>query len=277
MVRPQNPSDNRIPQACEQVAAGITDVEKLIPVIADSSAVIYCAGSVRGRNPDDFKIANIAGVKAMVRAVQLSGNAPQILLLSSLAASRPGVSDYAQSKHEGEQVLLGEPSLPWTIIRPPAVYGPGDREMQPILKLIRRGLLVHAGPRDQRLSLLHVDDLVKAIIAWLDGPQRCLHQTYSIDDGTRDGYSWQDIGHAVSDGPFKVLRLPRFLLEGGARLNTLFSRLLGYPPMLTPGKVCELIQPHWLCDNQAFTQATAWQPELDLSQGTAQLFGSKTK
>ena len=162
--------------------------------------------------------------------------------------------------------------MPWTILRPPAVYGPGDREMLPILKLARRGLLAHTGPRDQRLSLLHVDDLAGACAAWLSLPQQCLHKTYSIDDGTLGGYDWRAIAEAVCEKEVRMLSLPRVLLDFSARVNLLLSSLLGYAPMLTPGKVRELVQAEWLCDNGAFTRATGWKPRMDLKRGAEQLF-----
>ena len=276
MIRPEKQTDNRIPQACEPVPVGLTDVDQLAGIVSECNAVIYCAGSVRGRSAADFSAANIMGVKAMLEALGRSDSAAPLLLLSSLAASRPGLSDYAYSKHAGEQLLRGNAVLPWTILRPPAVYGPGDREMLPILKMIRRGLLTYFGPVEQRLSLLHVDDLVKAVLGWLSAPQKCLHQTYAIDDGTPGGYSWRAIGEAVNNGKFSMLRVPRFILEGAARLNLLISGLLGYAPMLSPGKVRELVEPQWLCDNSAFTEATGWQPLLDLKQGARQLFEAKS-
>jgi len=279
MVRPEKAPDSRIPDGCEQVPVGLTDVKKLSGIVAESSAVIYCAGSVRGRKPVDFATANIKGVKAMLDALeqvhQSSGKAPPMLLLSSLAASRPTVSDYASSKYEAERLLHGKPLLTWTILRPPAVYGPGDREMLPVLKMIRRGLLAHAGPRDQRLSLLHVDDLANAIVSWLPVAQKCSHNTYAIDDGTPRGYSWEAIGQAVSDGKYRRLAVPRLLLDITARANLLFASVLGYQPMLTPGKVRELIQPDWLCDNSRFTETTGWKPHLDLKQGAQRLFDTE--
>ena len=278
MVRPEKAPDNRIPEGCEQVPVDLTDVDKLSGILAESNAVIYCAGSVRGRKPADFATANIKGVKAMTDALEQvhysSGIAPPLLLLSSLAASRPTVSDYARSKHEAEQLLRGKPLLPWTILRPPAVYGPGDREMLPVLKMIRQGLLAHAGQRDQRLSLLHVDDLANAIVSWLSVAQKCSNKTYAIDDGTAGGYSWEAIGEAVNDGNFRRLAIPRLLLDITARTNLLFASVLGYKPMLTPGKVRELVQPDWLCDNSEFTAATGWKPHLDLKQGVQQLFNT---
>lgn len=272
MIRPGRQADARLPDACEQIPADLADVEKLAAATAGCGAVIYCAGSVRGRAATDFSAANVKGVKAMCKALAGAEHPPPLLLISSLAASRPELSDYANSKHEGEKVLLCHANLRWTILRPPAVYGPGDREMLPLLKMIRRGLLAHAGPAGQKLSLLHVDDLVEAVMRWLSAPQKCLHKTYAIDDGTPGGYDWMAIGEAVSEGTFRLLGVPRFLLEGAARLNLLFSALFGYAPMLSPGKVRELVQPEWLCDNRAFTQDTGWRPRLNLTQGAQQLF-----
>jgi nucleoside-diphosphate-sugar epimerase len=273
MVRPETGFDERIPQACEQIAIDITDIEKLRDVVAESSAVIYCAGSVRGRTPADFETANIKGVKAMLNALETLPNPPPLLLLSSLAASQPQLSDYAQSKYEGEQLLKAKPLIPWTILRPPAVYGPGDREMLPLLKSIRRGLLVRTGPREQRLSLLHVDDLVNAMISCLSVTRECMHKTWSIDDGKAGGYSWKEIGEAVGNGRNLVLPIPRPLLNFIARINLLASSVLGYMPMLTPGKVRELVQPEWLCDNSEFTNVSDWLPAINLEQGVQQLFG----
>jgi nucleoside-diphosphate-sugar epimerase len=277
MIRPELQADERIPRACEQVPVDLSEVGKLAKIVTDSSAVIYCAGTVRGRTAVDFETANINGVKALIDALEQSGGTTPVLLLSSLAASRPQLSDYARSKHSGEQLLKDRPLLSWTILRPPAVYGPGDREMLPILKLARRGYLVHAGPGDQRLSLLHVDDLATACAAWLLQPQQCLHKTYAIDDGTLGGYDWAGIGDALCEKEVRVVRLPTVLLDLAARANLLFSSVLGYAPMLTPGKVRELVQADWLCDNGSFTQATGWKPALNLRQGAKQLFASKSK
>lgn len=273
-IRPGKKTDSRLPLACEQIPVDLADVDKLTGIVAECSAVIYCAGSVRGRGPEDFSMANVIGVKAILEALEHSDCPPPLLLLSSLAASMPVISDYARSKYEGEQLLQGS-HTPWTILRPPAVYGPGDREMLPILKMIRRGLLAHAGPADQRLSLLHVDDLVTAVMTWLSAPQKCLHQTYAIDDGTPGGYNWLAIGKAVSDKKFQMIKVPRFALEGAAKINMLFSGLFGYAPMLSPGKVRELVQTEWLCDNREYIKATGWQPQLDLKRGARQLFNSK--
>ena len=272
LVRPANMPDGRVPDGCEQVPLELTDVAGLRAVLAGSDAAIYCAGSVRGREPADFATANIDGVQALTEALDGLDNPPPVLLLSSLAASKPQVSDYANSKHLGEQALKRANDVCWTILRPPAVYGPGDREMVPVLKMARRGILAHAGPRNQRLSLIHVDDLVSAIEAWLSEPQKCALQTFAIDDGTLRGYDWEAIGEAVSEGPFRTLQIPGFLLEGSARINLALAKVFGYSPMLSPGKARELQQAEWLCDNSSFRRVTGWRPRVRLRQGARQLF-----
>ena len=272
MIRPGKRSDERLPPDCKQVPVGLTDVDKLTEIVSECAAVIYCAGSVRGREAADFAQANILGVKAMLAALERSPEALPLLLVSSLAASRPHLSDYSCSKWEGEELLTGNHTLPWTILRPPAIYGPGDKEMLPILKMARRGFLAHAGPDGQRLSMLHVDDLTRAIVAWVGDWQNCLQQTYAIDDGKPGGYDWADIGEAVSQGKYRLMKIPQLLLASTARLNLISASIFGYAPMLTPGKVQELIQPDWLCtDNERFTDATAWVPHFDLKQGVQML------
>ncbi|MGD9022009.1 MAG: NAD(P)-dependent oxidoreductase [Lysobacterales bacterium] len=273
-IRPDRDRDERLPPACEQFPVGLTDTDTLEEAVAGCSAVVYCAGSVRGRGARDFELANVHGVTAMAEVLERGADPPPLLLLSSLAASRPELSDYARSKADGERVLQTCPSMPWTILRPPAVYGPGDREMLPLLRLARGGWVVRPGPREQRLSLLHVDDLVTAVRAWLAAPDACLHRVYAIDDGTPGGYGWPDIGRALGHDRPRVIGLPRVLLNAAAHANLFLSRLLHYAPMLTPGKVRELVQPAWLCDNSIFSATTGWQPVLDLERGARPLFAS---
>jgi nucleoside-diphosphate-sugar epimerase len=234
--------------------------------------VVYGAGAVRGRGFDDFRRANVDGIVTLLRAIE-NGPAPppRLVLLSSLAASRPELSQYARSKRCGEQALQAA-DLCWTILRPPAVYGPGDTELAPLLALVRRGWALRPGPPQQRLALLHVDDLVRAVAACIDHPEATRRQTYAIDDGTPQGYDWPAIARAVTTRPVRELGVPGWLLRALARVNLAAAGLAGRAPMLTPGKVRELQQARWLCDNHAFAHATGWRPQVDLAAGAAALF-----
>lgn len=273
VVRPASSHQNRLLPGVRRIMLDLGDQEKLAAALSNASAVIYCAGSVRGRHLDDFRAANVSGVRSIVMAMSLAQQKEvPLLLISSLAASRPQISNYANSKYLGEQELIEHARFPWTIFRPPAVYGPGDKEMLPILRLARKGLLAPPGPKGQRLSLIHADDVAAAVLAWLDSWKNCEGQIFTLDDGHRGGYTWTEIAQSARAGKYHMINIPSWLLQTAAGLNLSFSRLFGYAPMLTPGKVRELTQTEWVCNNTALTEASGWHPAIKLKQGIRSLF-----
>ena len=272
VVRPSSSHKNALSAGTQELLCDLADSSQLIPAIQNASAVIYCAGSVRGRNLEDFRAANISGVRSIVEAMNRTGNSIPLILISSLAASRPQISDYANSKFLGEQEVLRNANFPWTIVRPPAVYGPGDKEMLPILKLARKGLVTPVGPKEQKLSLIHVSDVSSAIVACLKNPTACEGKTFSMDDGHKGGYDWDEIAQASSEGRYRRLNIPAWIIFATAHVNLALARMLGYAPILTPGKARELTQTDWVCNNTALNKATGWSPEIDLKQGVDSLF-----
>ena len=271
-IRPATRNRSRLVPGSLTLVAELADSPEVARQIAEFDAVIYAAGTVRGRGPEDFRAANVDGVAGLVAALNANGSDRPFLLISSLAASCPDLSDYAASKRAGEDALREHARFPWTIFRPPAVYGPGDREMRSILRLASFGLLARPGPPLQRLSLLHADDLARAVLAWLDHTKACRNRLFSLDDGRPGGYDWEAIGRAAGSRRPLVLGIPRPVLTATARLNLFLSGLLGYAPMLTPGKVQELTRDDWLCDNSALSRATGWAPAIDLETGMRRLF-----
>jgi 2-alkyl-3-oxoalkanoate reductase len=272
LLRPSSVARAGIDGRCEVAIGELTNAAAVAEALEGVDAVVYAAGTVRGQRYEDFTTANVAGLETLVAALtRRNGPLPLVVLISSLAAERPELSDYARSKRAGEEVLRGATHLRWSILRPPAVYGPGDVEMRPLLKLAAAGLALCPGPPDQRLSLLHVADLVRAVEALLDHPDACRHRCFGLDDGKPGGYDWGEIGLSVAGRKIRQLNVPPRLLGALARSNLLAARVLGYAPMLTPGKVRELQQPSWLCDNRALALATGWQPEIDLARGARML------
>lgn len=267
LVRPGSPNRQHADDRSEPVEASIDDTAALARVACGCRAVVYCAGTTRGRSLADFLPANVDGVRRLLAAMQGLEAVPPFLLISSLAASRPGISDYARSKHLAERTLHDRAPGPWTILRPPAVYGPGDREMRPVLRMLRSGWVLRAGPAGQRVSLLYADDLAAAVLAWLRTWPSTAGGTYAIDDGHPGGYDWPGMVRAAGRSRARLLGIPPRLLATLGRANLVLSRVFGYAPMLTPGKVRELTQPDWLCDNSAFTAATGWRPQTSLAEG----------
>jgi nucleoside-diphosphate-sugar epimerase len=268
-------SPKKSTKSVEWLAGTLEDEDSLRALVADVDAVVHCAGSVRGRTLEQFKKINADGVERLLR-VAIEQKVPRFLLISSLAAREPSLSNYALSKKLGEDVLLEHhDKISWDILRPPAVYGPGDREMQPLLKLIRRGFIPVVGGKEGRFSLLYVDDLAEAVSCLLRAERTGKGQCFELHDGHPDGYTWQQIAtiaaHLNGKAP-RCFSIPRLLMQTIGRTNAFLAGLFGYQPMLTPGKVRELFHPDWACDNAAITRAISWQPQVLFQEGMKRLF-----
>jgi nucleoside-diphosphate-sugar epimerase len=251
-------------------------------LVAGADAVVHCAGTVRGVRQADFDRVNAEGAGRVAQAAAGVARAPRFLLMSSLAARMPELSHYAGSKWRGEcLVKAASGRMRWTVLRPPAVFGPGDRELRPLFRGIASGFaLVPAGTAG-RFSLLHVDDLATAVLRWL-AADTGYGETFELDDGRPGGYDWNTMvtlaGRALRAGrPVRRVPVPVALLGLGALANLGTARALGYAPMLTPGKVREITHPDWLCDSHAFALATGWRPAIDLESGLARAYGTRNE
>ncbi|RKR06947.1 nucleoside-diphosphate-sugar epimerase [Kushneria sinocarnis] len=253
------------------IRGGLDDRQALKSLVTGADCVIHCAGAVRGADYESFHEINAAGTQRVFEAARSEGCA-HLLLLSSLAAREPALSWYARSKQAAEQELddHGTPSV--TIFRPPAVYGPGDRELRPLFELMLRGIMPIAGAPKGRLTVIHVHDLVQAILAWLRRPATG-RGPFELHDGAADGYTWPQIAALAArmrQGRVLSLPLPETLLRALARSNLMLARCTGRTPMLTPGKVNELRHPDWRCDNTAISAALDWQPTITLERALAE-------
>jgi len=75
--------------------------------------------------------------------------------------------DYQLTKLEGEQWLheFGrETGLPYTVIRPAAIYGPGDRRLLKIFKMASKGFFLFFGKGKGIYHLIHVEDLTNIML-----------------------------------------------------------------------------------------------------------------
>jgi nucleoside-diphosphate-sugar epimerase len=252
------------------VEGALEDIDSLRRLVNGVDAVVHCAGAVRGATRDHFNRINVDGVARLVDAAAEQHPLPRFLFMSSLAARQPDVSLYAASKRQGEALIAGKAGqMSWVVLRPPAVYGPGEREMLPLLQWMVRGIAFILGSGNARFSMLYVDDLVEAIRKWLLD-ENCPRRVFELHDGHPAGYSWKDVIETVGRLNAKRVRcvhVPVAAVVGLARLNLVAARVLGYAPMLTPYKLRELLHPDWVCDNAAFTRATGWEPRVSLEAG----------
>jgi len=242
-------------------------------MVTGSAAVIHAAGAVRGRSREAFDHINVLGTANLLTALRAEPSPPRLLLLSSLAAREPALSWYAASKRAGEELVQQQVGLDWVIVRPPAVYGPGDKEMLPVFQSMARGIALVPGKPSARTSLIHVTDLVAAIIAALTAPAAS-HKILTLCDGKPNGYDWGEMAAVAAATWGRKVRLwpvPAWLLDAVARLNIHTAALTGRAPMLTPPKLRELRHDDWVVNNSEITAATGWTPKTSLPEGLEQL------
>lgn len=266
---PATPADQRVTWITGELAEG----HGLDQLLTGADAVIHCAGAVRGARAADFDAINVDGTRFLVDAA-VRAKIGRLLMVSSLAAREPQLSMYASSKRRGE-AQLADRDLTWTIFRPPAVYGPGDKELTPLFALMRRGVAVTPG-HSGRFSLLFVDDLVRAMVAWLVAPD-VRGQCLEIDDGTPGGYDWRALiaaAETLRAGPVRHWPVPRPVLATLATLNQWQARPLHRLPMLTPGKVRELFHRDWVCRTGDAQRILNWQPEIRFADGLRLTFAA---
>ncbi len=254
----------------EVCLGSLSDTKALAQLLDGAWGLVHCAGLVRGLTQGQFDAVNVAGTERLVRLATQEAAPPRLVLISSLAARQPQLSFYALSKYRAEQVVSQQGAkLAWLILRPPAVYGPGDRELMPLLKAMAQGLVPVLGSKHGRFSLLFVDDLARAVEKALMRPQ-VTGEVFELHDGKPQGYGWDEIQAIAETLRGKAcirVPIPEWGLRTLAQLATLSARLVGKNPILTQGKVNELRYPDWVCDNSAITQALDWQPEIQLAQG----------
>jgi nucleoside-diphosphate-sugar epimerase len=267
-VTPQRPAAPS--GSVEWIRGSLEDMQSLRRLTRGVAAVVHCAGAIRGATAAEFCRVNVEGVARLAAAAADQHPPPRFLLISSLAAREPQLSPYAASKRDGEEALRSAAAgMSWTVLRPPAVYGPGDRETLPLVRCMQCGFSPVLGGDGARFALLFVEDLAEAVArlleseAWPRGP-------FEIHDGRADGYAWRDVIQTVArilGKPVRQVNIPCGLLWAAARANLFLARAFGYAPMLTPGKVRELTHSDWVCDDAALRRATGWTPRFPLDAG----------
>lgn len=272
LIRSQRQTSLPALRDTEIIQGTLADPDSLQRLVTGAIAVVHCAGRVRGATQSEFDRVNVEGTGNVLRAIKTSRRTPRLLFISSLAAREPQLSFYASSKQRAEQLIENEGGdIGWTILRPSAVYGPGDRELLPLIRLMARGMALTPGSPNARFSMLYVEDLGAAVIAWLRS-EGLADGVFAIDDGNANGYNWHDISRIVGElchRKVRVIRAAPWLLDLAAGINGRVGAYFGTAPMLTPGKLRELRHPDWVCDSSAFQREANWRPQVGLAQGLA--------
>jgi nucleoside-diphosphate-sugar epimerase len=265
------PGDLHDSAALEQAAKG-------------QDVIYHVAGLVAARNEAEFLRANRDGTRNVLAAAESAG-VSRFVLVSSLAAVGPAprgaplsgqeiphpVTAYGRSKLAGEQVVKGS-TLRWSIIRPPIVYGPRDREILKVFRLARLGIAPVFGDGGQELSAVHATDLAGALVA-VGGTDATVGGTYTACHP--QVFTVSEFGSAVAAAMGRsvaTVRIPRQLGRAVLLLTETAARLAGRATILTTDKANEFFQPAWTGDPAPLTRDSGWRAAYDLERGMADTY-----
>ncbi len=263
------------------VQGDLDDQAALAEAVRDQDIVYHVAGLVAARNEAGFLAVNRDGTARLLAAAAAAGR-PRFLLVSSMAAGGPSASGrpltgeetpapvtaYGRSKLAGEAVVKAG-ALPWIILRPPAVYGPGDREILKVFKIARLGVAPVFGGGRQELSLVYGPDLGEALAAAGHAEKTTGNIYYPCHPEVLTSAEMiQAIGRAMGKG-VTILPLPSVVARSLLAVTAAGARITGKPTLLTPDKANEFFAPAWTADPAPLTRDSGWRAAHDFAAGAA--------
>ncbi|MDP5104492.1 MAG: NAD(P)-dependent oxidoreductase [Erythrobacter sp.] len=246
------------------VPGDLADTAALAKLVAGAHAVIHVAGLTNTPDPAEFEVANVTGTANVIAAMASCG-ARRLVFVSSLASRMPALSAYGASKARAE-TLVEASGLDWTIIRPPAVYGPRDIDMLDLFRAAKWGVVPL--PPGGATSIIHAADLSALLVALTGNAAPTKKQIYEPDDGREGGWSHKElaqaIGQAVGKRSVFAPHLPRAVLEAAAAADRL---LRGDRAKLTADRVGYMCHPNWVSRSDRRVPPGIWQPQIAGPEG----------
>lgn len=245
------------------VPGSLDDRDALLHLMDGADAVVHIAGVVNTPTREGFRLGNVEGTRNVVDAAREMG-VKRFIHVSSLSAREPDLSDYGWSKAQAEKVV-GASGLEWTMVRPPAIYGPGDSDMLEVFKMAKRGFVLL--PPRGRASIIHADDLSRLLLVLAGEDQDSLTQIYEVDDGVPNGWSHESLARAMGWAVGKrvsVLHAPAGLMRLAAKGDRMVR---GDKARLTPDRAAYFAHPDWVVTPGRQPPASLWQPEVETREG----------
>jgi dihydroflavonol-4-reductase len=267
----------------EYVYGDLFDREALGRAVRGADYVLHSAGVTKAKTPEEYFRGNTDGVVNILDAVsQHNPGLRRFVQVSSQTAAGPSpgkapiteeapphpITTYGRSKLKAEEVCAARKgTIPITIVRPPAVYGPRDKDIFEFFNTMSKGLQPMAGLKEKYVSLIHVGDLVRGIVLAAEC-QKALGQTYFISSS--QVYGWREVGK-VTRRVMGRWALPIKIPEAGIYTIAAFSEFFGHfskkPVLINFEKAVDMVQDYWTCDSSKAERDFGYRQEISLEEG----------
>jgi nucleoside-diphosphate-sugar epimerase len=247
------------------IEGSLADADALRRLVSGADCVVHVAGVINARDPADFESGNVEGTLAMLAAATAAG-VTRFVHVSSLAAREPKLSLYGASKARAEE-LVRRSGLDWAIVRPPAIYGPGDRETLELFRMAKLRLMLL--PPRGRVSILHVDDLARLLLALAQSaePSGIILEP---DDGRPGGWTHKQMAQAIGRAVGRrnlSMSVPATMLRLGAVVDQLVRRERA---KLSADRAAYFSHRDWVVSAALRPPADLWRAQVPTEQGLAE-------
>jgi nucleoside-diphosphate-sugar epimerase len=251
----RNPATSQVDHRVTLVQGDLNHETALLKLTENVDVVLHVAGVVSGVSRRDFFHANVDGTVALAEAARRNG-VKHFIFVSSLAAREPALNYYGESKAAAEAAMQKfSGGMRLTILRPSAVYGPGDKATLPLLKTLLASTAFIPGTAAARFGMVHVDDVAKVL---LDAMNSDRAGVFEIDDGS-GGHSWADIvviTQAAFGLPKRVVYIPRAAAMALGCIGDAMANLRGKPSLLNTGQLRQIYHDDWRVKGRSWSDHT---------------------
>ncbi len=262
----------------------LDDLETLKKSIKDINVIIHCAGATKAIRKADYFKTNVVFTSNLL---SLLTRHQKFVFISSQAAAGPSSSPIPIDEESepnplsfyGKSKLLAENHIRewgkengnnYVILRPSTVYGPREGDLYKTFMLINKGFFLMLGDGQIKISIIHVEDLVNAIITATEHPSS--GETYFVSND--EGYSWKEIGQSVGKALNKThvlkVKIPVSIAYPVAFFYDCLSLITRKPVLINRQKILEMRQSAWLCSNRKIKKDLGWKPKVSLDMGIKQ-------
>lgn len=262
----------------EQVVGSLSELYSLRRALAGIDTVVHLAAATRALSPVTFHEVNATGTLHLLEAMEEEG-VRRLVYLSSLAAAGPAqgrpirpsdeprpLTTYGRSKLAGERHALHRDAISAVVLRPPAVYGPRDRELLPFFRLARYGMLPVIGTVDRRLQMIHVRDLADALVRAVEATDAT--GVFHVAEPT--AYAWHEILDLVAGAVGRRgvrVRVPAPVLHVAAGGTQMMARVSRRPAVFDREKALEILATGWLCETETAAEELGFTAAIPLAEG----------
>ena len=211
------------------VPGDVSDKASLERAASGCERVIHLVGIIQETSGVTFQGVHVEGTRNVIEAAKKAG--VRHFFFQSALGTRPGAkSGYHKTKWEAEELVRAS-AIPYTILRPSLIYGPGDQFTIRLSEMIRLSpVLPVIGSGKSKIQPIFIDDVAACIVKAVTS-DCCLNEIYEI--GGPDQLTYEEVTAAIAHAlgvKRPTVHIPLFFMKSMAKV---FEAVLPKPPVTT--------------------------------------------